>query len=299
MQKKFDPKVFRLGYVALETADLERTRDHYVDVLGMTETARGHDGEVFLSIGQDHHNVVLRRAEAKALAHHGYQLRPHVTVADMAREVQALGLAATVKSDSQPGVAELVEVVGPGGVVFQFFSEIAMPCPGFNDTGASILRLGHTALITPEAERLAGFYQDFLGFAYTDDIAGVARFMTCNRDHHVVNVVGLPESRVHHIAFELRGTPSHITAADALLRAGVKQLWGPARHTAGHNIAGYHYDPNRVMVEFYTEMDVYLPELGIQEARPWHEHNPLKPRSWGLEEMNAWGAPFVFNFVTG
>ena len=118
------------------------------------------------------------------------------------------------------------------------------------------------------------FYQEFLGFWYTDDIAGIANFFTCNRDHHVVNIVNAPESRVHHIAFELRGTAHHTAAADTLRKAGFNQLWGPSRHTAGHNIAGYHYDPNQVMVEFYTEMDVFIPELGIQEPRPWHEHKP-------------------------
>jgi hypothetical protein len=28
VQRKFDPKVFQLGYVALETADIERTKAH-------------------------------------------------------------------------------------------------------------------------------------------------------------------------------------------------------------------------------------------------------------------------------
>ena len=55
---------------------------------------------------------------------------------------------------------------------------------------------------------------------------GVATFLTCNRDHHVVNVVNAPESRVHHLAFELRGTANHAMAADALRGVGVKQLWG-------------------------------------------------------------------------
>ena len=98
-----------------------------------------------------------------------------------------------------------------------------------------------------------------------------------------------PESRVHHIAFELRGTAHHAAAADTLRKAGFNQLWGPARHTAGHNIAGYHYDPNQVMVELYTEMDVFIPELGIQEPRPWHEHRPMKPRSWQFHETERLG----------
>jgi hypothetical protein len=34
---KFDPKVFRLGYVALATADIERTKQHYLEAIGLTQ----------------------------------------------------------------------------------------------------------------------------------------------------------------------------------------------------------------------------------------------------------------------
>ena len=153
----------------------------------------------------------------------------------------------------------------------------------------SLLRLGHVAVISTEAEKLMKFYQEFLGFWYTDDIAGIANFFTCNRDHHVVNIVNAPESRVHHIAFELRGTAHHTASADTLRKAGFNQLWGPSRHTAGHNIAGYHYDPNQVMVEFYTEMDVFIPELGIQEPRPWHGSERRRRAAEGLEHARLRG----------
>ena len=299
MQKKFDPKVFQLGYVALETADIQRTRDHYLETLGMTETAKGDDGSVYLSIGHSHHDLVLRAADQKSLLHVGYHLKPHISVADFARDVREYGLPATIKTDSQPGIAELVEVEGPGGNVFQFYSEIETPTPGFKETGIPMLRLGHIAVISPDAEKLMTFYEDFLGFVKTDDIAGIANFFTCNRDHHVVNIVNVPQSRVHHIAFELRGTAHHTQAADALTKAGCSQLWGPARHTAGHNIAGYHYDPNQVIIELYTEMDVFIPELGIQEPRPWHEETPMRPKSWLPHELNAWGAEYSFNLATG
>jgi hypothetical protein len=58
-----------------------------------------------------------------------------------------------------------------------------------------------------------------------------------------------------------------------------------SRHTAGHNLAGYHHDPDKVMVELFTEMDTFIPELGMCEPRPWHEHFPMKPRSWKLTEL--------------
>jgi catechol-2,3-dioxygenase len=189
VQRKFDPKVFQLGFVALATADIERTKDHYLEAIGMTETATGDGGSVFLSIGYDHHNIVLRPADGKSLLHVGFQLKAGIALAEFAQEARAAGLAAIIKTDSQPGVLELVEVEGPGGNVFQFYGAIATPAPGFKRTGVAPLRLGHLAVISPEGEKLLKFYQEFLGFWYTDDIQGIATFLTCNRDHHVVNVV--------------------------------------------------------------------------------------------------------------
>src|ERR1700737_1801181 len=106
--KKFDPKVFRLGYVALATTDIERTKQHYLEAIGLTETAKGDDGSVFLSLGYDQHHIRLSPADAKALHHVGFQLNPGIAVAEFAKEVRAIGLAAKIKTDSQPGIAELV-----------------------------------------------------------------------------------------------------------------------------------------------------------------------------------------------
>lgn len=209
---EFNPKVSQLGYVALETPDIEKAREYYGKMLSMTEVAKGHDGEYFLSLGYDHHNLVLKPAKQKALTCVGFQLRPGIELATFARDVNKFGLKAAVKSDSAPGVSELVEVEGPGGHTFQFYSEIETPSPGFKDCGVHPLRLGHVAIICSDARKLISFYQDFLGFWFTDAIGEFMNFMTCNRDHHVVNIVGTPENRLHHMAFELRDNASHLAA---------------------------------------------------------------------------------------
>jgi len=299
MHPVFAPKVFQLGYVALEATDISKSKDHYAETIGMTETAVGHDGESYLSIGYEHHNIVLRKAEQKALAHLGFQLKPEIEIKDLLREAQEAGLTATTKSDSQPGIAELVEITAPGDVVHQFYHEIATPAPGFKGGVVSPLRLGHAAIISTEGAKLRKFYEDFLGFWFTDSIAGVANFLTCNREHHVVNVTMLPENRLHHIAFQLKGNAAHAVAADALRKDGVPIQWGPSRHSAGHNLASYHFDPDYLLIELYTDMDVFIPELGIMEARPWHEHFPMRPKDWTMDEMSAWRTEFAYDLGHG
>ena len=76
MPRIFDPKVFQLGYVGLGCTDLERATAHYQSILGLSETAKGHDKETYLSIGYEHHNVILKKTEQKSLLSLGYQLEP-------------------------------------------------------------------------------------------------------------------------------------------------------------------------------------------------------------------------------
>jgi len=141
-----------------------------------------------LSIGSKSYDIVLKKADGKALLHLGYQLKPSTELKDFAKEVKDYGLTAKLKS-------ELVEVGGPGGNVFQFYSNMSAPAPGFKKAGVAPLRLGHAAVISPEAEKLMKFYEDFLGFWRTDDIANLAFFYTCNREHHVANIVNAPLSK--------------------------------------------------------------------------------------------------------
>jgi catechol-2,3-dioxygenase len=290
------PKVFRLGYITLDTPHLESAKRYYTEVLGATEVAVGEDGTSYLSLGLDHHNIALRPAAAPRLADLGFQIDPAIDIADLARQIQQHGLSADIKSDPRPGIRRLIEVKAPGDSIVQLYDAIDMPAPGFKPTGIGAIRLGHVAVISPEADKLVKFYGEVLGFWTTDWVADVATFMTCNRDHHVMNIVGAPLSKVHHVAYELPGAISHNIAGDLLRRAAMPVVWGPSRHTAGHNLASYHYGPDQVLIELYAELDVFIPELGFCEPRPWHEVLPMRPKRWD-PQVSAWNTGFAFDFA--
>ena len=92
MSRIFDPKVFQLGYVGLGCTDLEKTSAHYRDNLGLSETAKGHEGETYLSVGYEHHNVILKKTDRKSLLSLGYQLKPHIETAAFVKDLLNLGL---------------------------------------------------------------------------------------------------------------------------------------------------------------------------------------------------------------
>jgi len=75
-----------------------------------------------------------------------------------------------------------------------------MPGPAFVTSGVVPTCLGTHRLMAPEAEKLVEILFAPSGFATTDWFEGIATFLTCNHDHHVLNIIAAPEARLHHLA---------------------------------------------------------------------------------------------------
>jgi catechol-2,3-dioxygenase len=289
-------KAFQLGYVEFGTKQIEQEHRYYTEVIGATTTESEADGSVYLSLGLDHHNIALRPSERAEMRCFGLRVTQDVAIEDWVARLEAHGLRASIKSDARPGISKLLEVIEPGGHLLQLYSEIELPAPGFARRGIVPNKLGHIALMSPNADKSVSFFQQVLGFSITDRLAPGATFLTCNRDHHVLNIVAAPSQKLHHIAFELRERSLHHDAADLLSSHQIPLVWGPARHTAGHNLASYHFDPDHVLVELYADMDLFISELGWFEPRPWHESLPLRPQEWERGTLTSWGTSYNFDF---
>jgi len=292
------PKVFRLAYSDFATERMDESYTYFTQVMGMRPVEQGPDGTHYLSLGLDHHNIALRPDSVSGNTVNGFQISRDITLEQLARHFTEHGLKSDYKSDARPGVSSLLEVKDVVGHDFEFITDMAMPAPGFAQHGIAPSRLGHIALMNPEAKTLEKFFTEILGFYSTDWFDDMVTFLTCNYDHHVVNLVAAPIRKLHHIAFELRGCAHQYEASDRLTKANVPIAWGPSRHTAGHNYASYHYNPDRTLVELYADLDVYVPELNAFEPRPWHEVLPMRPHVWPLAELSAWGTRFEFDFRT-
>ena len=291
------PSVFRLAYVDLATASLDEAVSYYGDILGATTVERGGDA-AYLSLGLDHHNLSLRAAERPGLDAIGLQLAAGAEMGALEQRLTSMGLQPVRKGDARPGVPDLLEVEGVGGHTFHLIPQMAEAAPGFSGRGIEPVRLGHVAVLSTDADQLLGFLTEGLGFSKTDWFEDLVTFVTCNRDHHVLNVIQAPFATLHHIAFQLGGAEHQVRAADLLTRRNIQTLWGPARHTAGHNIASYHHGADGALIELYNDMDVFLPDVGYCEPRPWHGDLPQRPKHWRITEMTRWDTRYEFDLAT-
>lgn len=291
------PSTFRLAYVDLATPSVEQALRYYRDTLGATTVEQGGDA-AYLSLGLDHHNIALRQAERAGINAIGLQLAAETDVAELRRRLEGMGVRVSPKSDARPGVPSLLEVSDLGGHNFHLIPEMATAGPGFSGRGIEPVRMGHVAILTTDAARTVSFLVDGLGFSTTDWFEDFVTFVTCNSDHHVLNVIQAPFATMHHLAFQLVGRDHQFRAADRLARENVPTLWGPARHTAGHNVASYHHGADGAVIELYNDMDVFVPELGYCEPRPWHGDLPQVPKHWPISQMSRWETRYEFDLAT-
>ena len=144
-------------------------------------------------------------------------------------------------------------------------------------------KLGHVAAFTPSLEPMQGFYQDLLGFRWSDTIGDFFVFLRCNADHHAANFLASTKSPACTTSPTRCATSTTCRRCSTTWRSNDYRLhWGPGRHGPGHNLFTYHRDPDGNTIELFTQLDSMIDEAnGYFEPRPWHEDVPQVPEDLG------------------
>jgi catechol-2,3-dioxygenase len=282
--------VAKLGFHEVRTPDVDRLAHYYTDALQLAESER--DGTTaYLSTGPEHHCVVLTEGEADGRARLGFELA--APLADVAQALDAAGVAAQRRTDPEPGIAEalVIEEAVTSTPIWLYEDQASTGQPA--TPGTRPTKLGHIASYSPDLAAQQAFYQDVLGFRWSDTIGDFFAFLRCNSDHHSVNIMqSQKRSGLFHVAYEMRDFMHLKDALDHLAAREIRLQWGPGRHGAGHNVFTYHPDPDGNYVELFCELDQILDErTGEFEPRPWHETFPQVPQFWSLGPgaANKWG----------
>lgn len=287
-------RTIKLGYLEFNTKNIQALEHYYLNVLGLSLT-EGNESEKYISIGLEHHNIALKQANESTLNAIGYQISKNIDLKDALKFLKDKGIVAEIRTDARPGIRELIELHDVDGYRLHLYQEIELPAPGFNEHGIAPHKLGHIAIGSLKPDLARSFYMEILNFKYTDRIGNKATFLTYSTDHHTLNISSFGYAMLHHFAFELRDSSHHTRSGDILAKHKIPLVWGPSRHTAGHNIASYHHDPDYNLVELYTDMDYFIEELNYFEPRPWHTEIPLRPKEW--DKNCLWDTEFEYSIL--
>lgn len=261
-----------------------------MNVVGLTIASREKD-RVILATHLGEEAVVLERGARARTTALSLQVDAKFEMAHARKELLERGIQTESKSDITQGIKSATTFQDPNGTHVELFSENAL-LPETEKAGAAPIKIGHIAFMVRDPQQMVEFYTKVLGFRVSDWAGDFFAFLRCGPDHHTVNFLRGEEQRMHHFAFELTDWGHVQHACDHLGRKDVKIVWGPGRHGIGHNIFIYHFDPDRRVVEFYTELDqMKSEELGYFEPRPWHKDKPQRPKVWtNFEEARiTWG----------
>ncbi|WP_055587347.1 VOC family protein [Streptacidiphilus griseoplanus] len=279
-------KVADLAWLEFTKPDLDRAQTFAHD-FGFTTAARTEDTLYLRGALAGTHCLVIRRGPASRFVGPAFQASD---AADLDRLARATG--GRVRPLTEYGGGLVVDLLDPSGmpvrVVHGVAEQPARPLqqPLLVNTGrtavrlnatqrpprkpARVERLGHVVLSTRVFQRSLDWYLQHLGlivsdFLYLDgqrDRGPTMAFIRCDRggqpaDHHTLAMHLGPDSGYVHSAYQVADLDALAAGGEYLRERGYRRSWGIGRHIQGSQIFDYWRDPDRFMVEHFTDGDLF------------------------------------------
>lgn len=135
---------------------------------------------------------------------------------------------------------------------------------------ARVERLGHVVLSTTVFLRDLDWFLEHLGlivsdFLFLDGQRGrgpTMAFIRCDRgdepsDHHTLALHLGPQTGYVHSAYQVADLDALAAGGEYLTERGHRRSWGIGRHIQGSQIFDYWRDPDRLLLEHYTDGDLF------------------------------------------
>ncbi|MFC3228512.1 VOC family protein [Marinibaculum pumilum] len=282
----------RLAYAALNVTDLDRSVAFYRDLVGLNLSDRDED-RAALRCGDDHHNLLLYRAEAPGLKRLAFELESDADLAAAETHLKSRGIAVeAVAADELAGLkmGRAIRFREPvSGLCLEFFRGLQHMAIPYAPPHAKIERLGHVVVSVTDLEAVHGFLAEVLNFRTSDYVPGIVAFLRCfpNPLHHSLAIAAGPENRLHHVNFMVTDIDDVGRAIHRMQDAQVEIVFGPGRHPPSGSIFLYYLDPDGMTVEYSFGMEEF-PEEAPRDPRM------LEPVPASLD---TWGARPAPNFA--
>ena len=135
---------------------------------------------------------------------------------------------------------------------------------------AKVQRLGHVVLQTTTYIQTLNWYLQHLGLIVSDfkyyqgqrEQGPTMSFIRCDQgstptDHHTLAMTLGPRNRYVHSAFQVADLDALAAGGEYLREHGFHRSWGIGRHIEGSQIFDYWRDPDGLLVEHFTDGDMF------------------------------------------
>ncbi|MFD4431889.1 biphenyl-2,3-diol 1,2-dioxygenase [Nocardia sp. NPDC058497] len=262
-----------LGYVKIQTADMDRWRTFAFDVLGFAEGSGPDENALYLRMDERAARITVVPGDTDAVVTIGWEVRDHAALVRVQEAVTAAGIAVKPLSVEEADARRVEEVItfhDPTGATLEIFhgavldhSPVVTPFGAKFVTGAQ--GLGHVVLPTMDPNGAFGFYTEVLGFLPRGAFRIPAppefgpmrvRFLGVNERHHSLALCPAPHGGAPglvHIMVEVDTLDAVGQALDRVTRDGFSVSSTLGRHTNDKMVSFYVRAPGGWDIEFGTE----------------------------------------------
>lgn len=280
--------VSALGYFGLGVSDLPAWREFGTSILGLELIA---DSQEALRFRADEATwrIAVEATGADDIIYAGFEIGSDAALTSLMSRLAEAGVP--IEEDralaERRGVSRLVRAADPDGLTCEFYcSRVNATFPfrpplangGFI---ADSLGAGHLVMSCSDISVTRRFYEDLLGFQYSDaidmqlgDLSFRAIFLHCNPRHHTIALVPVKMAkRLHHFMLQVPSLDEVGAALDRVQKAAIPVRATLGKHTNDHMISFYVQTPSGFEAEYgwgAREIDdeTWMPEI-YDSASMW------------------------------
>lgn len=273
----------RLGYVALNVSDIERSIGFYRDVVGL-ELCERTASRAFFRCSNHHHDLVLAEG-ATGVSRISWKMANYDALDALRHKFEDLGVPVYAVSEAEQtefGISNAFRMVEPiSKAPFEFFTDMEISPGTFEAKHTKLVRLGHVVIYAPDSAALERWMVEEMNFRVSDRVDNRTTLLRCfpNPLHHSLGIASASVGGFHHLNFMVRDVDDIGAAMNRLKQAEAPIVFGPGRHPTSNSIFLYFTDPDGFTVEYSFGMEKF-PEVTPREAR-------TLPNV--LESADAWG----------
>lgn len=262
-----------LGYVTVQTADIDRWRGFAFNVLGFAEGKGPDPAALYLRMDERAARIIISPGDSDRITTVGWEVRDHAALERLKATLQSGGVAFKELSQADADVRRVEEVISfddPAGTRLEVFHGAVLDhSPVVTPYGARFVTadqgLGHVVLPTLDVNGLFEFYTGVLGFlprgAFRLPVPPEfgplrIRFLGVNDRHHSLAIcpaTTMRDPRLIHLMVEVDSLDAVGQALDRVNAENFQLSSTLGRHTNDKMVSFYVRAPGDWDVEFGTD----------------------------------------------
>lgn len=262
-----------LGYVSVQTSDIDRWRHFAFGVLGFAQGSGPDARSLYLRMDERAARIIVAPSETDKVDTVGWEVRDHTALKEVSRALEAAGITYKQLSPTDADARRVEEAIAfedPAGTRLEVFhGPVLDHSPVVTPFGAKFVTgdqgLGHVVLPALDVNGLFEFYTETLGFKSrgafrvpTPPEFGPVRvrFLGVNERHHSLALcpaATLRDPGLIHLMVEVDTLDAVGQALDRVHRDGFQLSSTLGRHTNDKMVSFYVRAPGDWDVEFGTQ----------------------------------------------